>query len=125
MAYHYFLFQKSFYITNLSFKIIIKKLEKIDGIEILDVSHISRKLIKQGTEEKSIEYYYTEISLKDVYSRWLNAIEQGEDINEELYINEINRIVNSSKLTGKEQVASAMKSEFLTKKEQSYGDYLF
>lgn len=61
-----------------------------------------------------------EISLKDVYSRWLNAIEQGEDINEELYINEINRIVNSSKLTGKEQVASAMKSEFLTKKEQSY-----
>lgn len=61
-----------------------------------------------------------EISLKDVYSRWLKAIELGEDINEELYINEINRIVNSSKLTGKEQVASAMKSEFLTKKEQSY-----
>lgn len=61
-----------------------------------------------------------EISLKDVYSRWLNAIKLGEDINEELYINEINRIVNSSKLTGKEQVASAMKSEFLTKKEQSY-----
>lgn len=61
-----------------------------------------------------------EISLKDVYSRWLNAIELGEDINEELYINEINRIVNSSELTGKEQVADAIKNEFLTKKEQCY-----
>lgn len=61
-----------------------------------------------------------EISLKDVYSRWLNAIELGIDINEELYINEINRIVNSSKLTGKEQVADAIKSEFLVKKEQCY-----
>ena len=61
-----------------------------------------------------------EISLKDVYSRWLNAIKLGEDINEELYINEINRIVNSSKLTGKEQVASAIKSEFLVEKEQCY-----
>ena len=40
---------------------------------MLDVAHMSRKVIKQGTEEFSIEYYYTEISSKDV-DKW-NAIE--------------------------------------------------
>lgn len=34
---------------------------------------MSRKMIKQGTEDVPIEYYYTEISLKDV-DKW-NAIE--------------------------------------------------
>ena len=61
-----------------------------------------------------------EISLKEVYSRWLKAIELGEEVNEELYNNEINRIVNSSELAEKEQVAVAMEKEFLAKKEQSY-----
>lgn len=55
------------------FKSIIRKLEKINDIEILDVSHMSRKLIQQGTEEVPIEYYYTEISSKDV-DKWF-AIE--------------------------------------------------
>ena len=51
------------------FQSIIRKLEKIKDIEILDVSHMSRKVIKQGTEEIPIEYYYTEISSKDVDKR--------------------------------------------------------
>ena len=55
------------------FKSIIRKLEKINDIEILDVSHMSRKVIEQGTESIPIEYYYTEISSKDV-DKW-NAIE--------------------------------------------------
>ena len=55
------------------FNSIIRKLRNVEGIEVLDVSHISRKVIKQGTEDISIEYYYTEISLKDV-DKW-NAIE--------------------------------------------------
>ena len=55
------------------FQSIIRKLEKIKDIEILDVSHMSRKLIQQGTEEVPIEYYYTEISSKDV-DKWF-AIE--------------------------------------------------
>ena len=50
-----------------------KKLKKINDIEILEVSHMSRKTIMQGTEEIPIEYYYTEISLADV-DKW-NAIE--------------------------------------------------
>lgn len=51
------------------FQSIIRKLQKIEGIEVLDVSHMSRKTIKQGTEEKVIEYYYTEISVKNV-DKW-------------------------------------------------------
>ena len=53
------------------FQSIIRKLEKIKDIEILDVSHMSRKLIQQGTEEVPIEYYYTEISSKDV-DKWFS-----------------------------------------------------
>ncbi len=45
----------------------------IEEIEVLDVSHMSRKMIRQGTEEIPIEYYYTEISLANV-DKW-NAIE--------------------------------------------------
>lgn len=55
------------------FNSIIKRLNKVSNINILDVCHITRKVIKQGTEEINIEYYYTELSLKDV-NKW-NAIQ--------------------------------------------------
>ena len=55
------------------FNSIIRKLREVEGIEVLDVEHMSRKMIKQGTEYIPIEYYYTEISLADV-DKW-NAIE--------------------------------------------------
>ena len=55
------------------FNSILRKLREIDEIEVLDVSHMSRKMIKQGTEEIPIEYFYTEISAKNV-DKW-NAIE--------------------------------------------------
>ena len=55
------------------FNSIMKKIKNINGIDILDVSHMSRKVINQGTEEVSIEYYYTEISLSNV-DKW-TAIE--------------------------------------------------
>ena len=48
------------------FNAIIRKMKQIEGIDILEVSHMSRKIIKQGTEEVPIEYYYTEISLQEV-----------------------------------------------------------
>ena len=51
------------------FQSIIRKLNEIDNIEVLDVSHMSRKVIQQGTEEIPIEYYYTEISSKNV-DKW-------------------------------------------------------
>ena len=55
------------------FNSIMRKLKEISEIEILDVSHMSRKMIRQGTEEIPIEYFYTEISAKNV-DKW-NAIE--------------------------------------------------
>ncbi len=54
------------------FQSIIRKLRKINGIDVLDISHMSRKTIKQGTKEKVIEYYYTEITTQNV-DKW-NAI---------------------------------------------------
>lgn len=55
------------------FNSIIRKLKEIKDIEILEVSHMARKTIRQGTEEYPISYYYTEISTKNV-DKW-NAIE--------------------------------------------------
>lgn len=54
------------------FNSVIRKLKEIPDIDILDVSHMSRKTVRQGTEDVIIEYYYTEISLKGV-NKW-NAI---------------------------------------------------
>lgn len=51
------------------FQSIIRKLEQIKDIEILDVSHMSRKVIEQGTEQIPIEYYYTEVSSENV-DKW-------------------------------------------------------
>ena len=51
------------------FNSIMKKFKEMDDIEVLDVSHMSKKIIKDGTEEVPIEYFYTEISEKDV-DKW-------------------------------------------------------
>lgn len=55
------------------FNSIVRTLKEINDVEILEVSHMSRKIIKQGTEEIPIEYYYTEISAKNV-DKW-DAVE--------------------------------------------------
>lgn len=87
--------------SKVIFNSIIRKLRKIDNIEVLDVSHMSRKLIKQGTEEVSIEYFYTEISLKNV-DKWKaikylmdkleiqkqEVIAIGDNINDKIMIQE-------------------------------------
>lgn len=52
---------------------IIRKLKTIKDVEILEVSHMSRKVIKDGTENVLMEYYYTEITNTNV-DKW-NAIE--------------------------------------------------
>jgi hypothetical protein len=55
------------------FNSIIRKIKEIEGIEVLDVAHMSKKIIKQGTQEVELEYYYTEIS-KEGADKW-NAIQ--------------------------------------------------
>lgn len=55
------------------FKGMINTLKKDKEIDVLDVSHMSRKIVKYGTEEYDIKYYYTEITNKNV-NKW-NALE--------------------------------------------------
>lgn len=85
--------------TQSIFNSIMRKLKEIDDIEVLEVSHMSRKMIRQGTEEIPIEYFYTEVSAKNV-DKW-NAIKVlkekmqintdeivaiGDNINDEMMI---------------------------------------
>lgn len=58
---------------SIIFNGIIRKLREIKDIDVLDVAHMSRKVIKNGTEEVSLEYFYTEITSKNV-DKWF-AIE--------------------------------------------------
>lgn len=51
------------------FNAIMRKLKEVDDVEVLEVAHMSRKIIRQGTEEIPIEYFYTEISAKNV-DKW-------------------------------------------------------
>ena len=59
--------------NNIIFNGIIRKLREIKGIDVLDVGHMSRKLMKLGTEIYSIEYFYTEITNENT-DKW-NALE--------------------------------------------------
>lgn len=56
------------------FKRIMNKLKKIKNVDILEVSHMSRKIIKYGSEEIEISYFYTEVTNENV-NKW-SAIEQ-------------------------------------------------
>lgn len=90
------------------FNSIIRKLRQIDGIDVLDVLHMSRKIIRQGTEDIPIEYHYTEISLKDV-DKW-NAIEllmEKMQIEKEEVI-AIGDNINDKKMIENAQVGVAM-----------------
>lgn len=51
------------------FNSIIRKVREISDIEVLDVAHMARKIIKQGTDEIPVEYYYTEVSQSNV-DKW-------------------------------------------------------
>ena len=59
--------------NKMIFNSIIKKLKLIENIDVLEVSHMSRKIIKDGTNQVPIEYYYTEITNNNV-NKW-SAIE--------------------------------------------------
>ncbi len=60
-------------ITKSVFNSIIKMFTPVQGVDVLDVSHMVRKIIRHGSTQVPIEYYYTEISMENV-NKW-NAIE--------------------------------------------------
>ena len=55
--------------SKIIFGSIIRKLRMIKDVEVLDVAHMSRKMIKDGTDRVSLEYYYTEITNTNV-DKW-------------------------------------------------------
>ena len=55
--------------TKFIFNSIIRKLRTYGDIDVLDVSHMSRKKIKVGTTDVDVEYFYTEITNKNV-NKW-------------------------------------------------------
>ncbi|MBR6504854.1 MAG: HAD hydrolase family protein, partial [Clostridia bacterium] len=55
--------------SKIIFGRITEKLERVKNINVLEVEHMSRKLIRSGNQEIPIEYYYTEISSKNV-DKW-------------------------------------------------------
>lgn len=54
------------------FNEIIEKLRKLWGVEVLDVGHMSRKMVKIDNKDVEIKYYYSEITKNNV-NKW-NAI---------------------------------------------------
>lgn len=51
------------------FKSIMNKIKNIKNVDILEVAHMSKKIIRHGSEEHEIAYYYTEITNKNV-NKW-------------------------------------------------------
>lgn len=104
------------------FSNIIQKLKTINGIEVLDVEHMSRKIIRIGTEEINIEYFYTEITKEDT-DKW-NAIEV---LMTKLNINKDEVICIGDNLNDKKMIENAglgivMKNSALA--QMNIGDYV-
>ena len=91
------------------FSSIIKKIKQIKGIEVLDVEHMSRKSIMQGTEIVELNYSYTEVSAQNV-DKWsaIQYILEKEDIQKENVI-AIGDNINDKKMIENAGIGIAMK----------------
>lgn len=56
------------------FKSIMNKIKKIKDVNILEVRHMSKKIIKHGSDDVEISYFYAEITNKNV-NKW-SAMEE-------------------------------------------------
>ena len=81
---------------------IIRKLREIKDIDVLDVQHMARKVITMGTEERTVEYHYTEITSKDV-NKW-HAINRLAEI---LNINKNEIMAIGDNINDKEMIENA------------------
>ena len=55
--------------SRVVFNNIMKKLETVPNIDVLEVAHMSKKIIRNGTDEVLVEYCYTEITNQNVH-KW-------------------------------------------------------
>jgi len=108
--------------NRIIFNNIIEKLKNVRDVEVLDVEHMSKKIIRIGTEEHQIEYFYTEVTNKDA-NKWdaikflLNRlhIEDGEVICVGDNMNDLKMIKNAG-------LGIVMKESALEK--QNVADYI-
>ena len=108
--------------SKIIFNNIMQKLKNIKGIEVLDVEHMSKKIIKIGIEEFEIQYYYTEISSKNV-DKWyaIEYLTQILGIKAEEII-AIGDNINDKKMIEKSAVGIVMKNSALA--AQNIGDFI-
>lgn len=59
---------------------ILKKFSNLTGINVLDVSYMSRKIIESGTKKTEINYYYSEITKENV-NKWESIKKLAEFLN--------------------------------------------
>ena len=66
------------------FNSIIKMIKQIKGIDVMEIEHMSRKNIMQGTETIELNYSYTEVSAQNV-DKWdaISYILEQEQIQKE------------------------------------------
>lgn len=55
--------------NKIIFKNIMEKMKNVREVEILEVEHMSKKMIRIGTQEYPIEYFYTEVTNKNA-NKW-------------------------------------------------------
>lgn len=108
--------------SKIIFNNIIEKMKNVRDVEVLDVEHMSKKIIKIGTEEYGVEYFYTEVTNRDA-DKW-SAI---EFLLEKLKINKEDVIcigdnMNDLKMIENAGLGVVMKNSALEKQE--IGDFI-
>lgn len=88
--------------NEIVFKSVLNKLKKIKDVDVLEVSHMSRKIINYGSKEHEVSYYYTEITNQNV-DKW-TAI---ENLIEKLNIKRDEVIAIGDNINDKEMIINA------------------
>lgn len=66
--------------SKIIFDSIIRKLREVKNVDVLELQHMARKYIRLGTEERTVEYYYTEITSEGV-DKWEAVRELADRLN--------------------------------------------
>ena len=104
------------------FRRIINIFKEVPNLSILDVAHMSRKMIRIGNQDLPIEYYYTEITNENV-NKW-KAIEKLIEIEN---INQADTVGIGDNLNDKELIQNAGLGILMANadpKMQEYSDVL-
>ena len=103
--------------NKIIFNNIIEKMKNVRDVEVLDVEHMSRKIIRIGTEEHQIEYFYTEVTNKNA-NKWtaIQFLIQKLNIKDEEVIC-IGDNMNDLKMIEKAGLGVVMKNSALEKLE--------